>query len=196
MEIRILALDIATVTGMAFGIPGGEPEYNFHRMATKDSTDDEAVAEMIRWLNGLFKQYQPTHFYREATLPSSGMGKKTTHATSTRLISLHRAAGGVATLLGIPRNKRRDVYPQTHRKFFVGTARPENPKQATINRCKEMGWAPQDDNVADALAIWSFGCAELVPETALNMSPLFGPKGKPREPVEDTRLDDIPDIEF
>lgn len=190
MTIRILALDIATVTGLAFGTPGDQPYYFAHRMAKTGDDDDDAVAEMIRWLNGIFKTYQPTHFYREASLPSSGMGAKTTHATSTRLIGLNKAAGATAVLRGIPRSNRRDVFPQTHRKFFVGQARPENPKAATIKRCREMGWEPQDDNVADALAIWSFACAQIAPDTALDTTPLFSPR-KRREALEAACDDDI-----
>jgi hypothetical protein len=42
-----------------------------------------------------------------------------------------------------------------------------------MNQCRRLGWDFRDDNAADALAIWSYACALIDPQTALKTVPLF-----------------------
>ena len=51
--------------------------------------------------------------------------------------------------------------------------RRQEAKRATVERCRKLGWQCDDDNQGDALALWSFACAQIDPTQALMVSPLF-----------------------
>jgi len=47
-------------------------------------------------------------------------------------------------------------------------------KAATIAMCRLQGWEVENDDAADAAALWSWGCASLNPRLAPMTTPLFG----------------------
>ena len=40
-------------------------------------------------------------------------------------------------------------------------------KELTMRQCRAMGWEVEDDNEADALAVWHFMCSILEPKLAV-----------------------------
>jgi hypothetical protein len=46
-------------------------------------------------------------------------------------------------------------------------------KRETIGRCRALGIHVEDDNQADAIALWLFQCAQIRPQLGLRTSPLF-----------------------
>ncbi|TAI66204.1 hypothetical protein CWO89_09540 [Bradyrhizobium sp. Leo170] len=61
------------------------------------------------------------------------------------------------------------------RAHFLGTNRikRKEAKVLTIDACHRLGWAPADDNAADALALWHYQASLLEPRLAVQTSPLF-----------------------
>ncbi|TAI60697.1 hypothetical protein CWO89_39310 [Bradyrhizobium sp. Leo170] len=61
------------------------------------------------------------------------------------------------------------------RGHFLGTNRHKRKeaKAFTIDACHRLGWAPCDDNAADALALWHYQASLLEPRLAVQTSPLF-----------------------
>jgi hypothetical protein len=60
------------------------------------------------------------------------------------------------------------------RRFFLG----DNPKRKvakreTINGCRALGIDVQNDDEADAVALWLYACAQIRPQLGLRSSPLF-----------------------
>jgi hypothetical protein len=46
-------------------------------------------------------------------------------------------------------------------------------KAATIDRCRELGWNVNNDNEADACALWDYQIACLRPDLAYKTTALF-----------------------
>src|SRR5262249_27159381 len=61
------------------------------------------------------------------------------------------------------------------RRFRGGNSPRRNAKRYTIDKCRALGWAvaKRDEDAADACALWSYWCAQVAPETAIRVSPLF-----------------------
>lgn len=58
----------------------------------------------------------------------------------------------VAAEFGLPCE---DAARTTVLKHFVGHGRPKDAKIAVYNQCHRLGWRPQNDDAADAAALWS-----------------------------------------
>lgn len=188
----ILALDIATNLGFAFGEPGSIPESGSIRLAPSGSSNGTIGRGLLRWLTAFITEHAPSMIYYEVPLDPRHMGPKTTFATARILLGLPFLVETVAEARGI--FKLREVGVQDVRGFFVGQRRPKDKKEAVLARCRLLGWKPDDDNAADALAVWAFACAVEAPHASIETAPLFakGSRGDDR-PLSD---DDIPDIEF
>lgn len=182
----ILSLDIATRAGWAFGRPGEYPRSGSVRLAPPGSSNGTIGRGMLRWLTDFITVNQPSMIYYEVPLDPRHMGKKTTFATARILLGLPFLVETVAEARGI--FKLREAGVQDVRKHFCGTPRPADKKAAVLARCRQLGWRPEDDNAADALALWDFACAIEAPGAAIATAPLFQPAPEP-EPEE---IEEIP----
>lgn len=183
----ILALDIATRAGWAFARPGEYPLSGSVRLAPPGSSNGTIGRGMLRWLTDFITVNKPGMIYYEVPLDPRHMGRKTTFATARILLGLPFLVETIAEARGI--FKLREAGVQDVRKHFCGTPRPKDKKQAVLARCRQLGWKPEDDNAADALALWDFACAIEAPGAAIATSPLFAPAPEP-EPAEE--IGDIP----
>lgn len=72
-------------------------------------------------------------------------------------------------------------------KFFLGSAslKRDEKKKATIAMCHRYGWHVEDDNAADALAIWAQAECAVAPEATRRRGsgPLFIPPQTNAPPV-------------
>lgn len=169
----ILALDIASRTGWAFGRPGELPRAGSVRLAPPGSDIGLVGMGLIRWMRDFTQLEKVDALYIEAPVNPAFMRGKTSWETALMLISLFGIACATAEGLGIFRRRRANV--QDVRRHFVGESRPKDKKQAVIARCRQLGWKASDDNAADALALWSFACAIEAPRTEIATTPLFAP---------------------
>lgn len=177
----ILALDIATRTGFAFGRPGEFPRSGSVRLAPQGASNGMIGRGMLRWLTDFLAVNPVGALYYEVPLDPRHMGNKTNFATARVLLGLPFLVETIAEARGI--FKLREAGVQDVRKHFVGEARPKDKKAAVLARCRQLRWAPEDDNAGDALALWDFACAIEAPGTAIATTPLFTPPPEP-EPAE------------
>lgn len=65
-----------------------------------------------------------------------------------------------------------EVNIATIKKHFAGHGRAE--KNAMMARCRQLGWAVENDNEADAAALWCYAKSIRDPKWSPNGTPLFG----------------------
>lgn len=168
---EILALDLARRMGWSYGTPGTLPRHGSVTLGPPGSDIDTIGAAFVRWLTD-FKKLNPVDvLYVEAPVSASHMAGKTNATTLLNLYGLYALSVVIGKMAGI--GKRRIASVQHVRKHFLGTARPADKKKAVIARCRQLGWQPEDDNAADALALWDFACAVEAPGVAIATAPLF-----------------------
>jgi hypothetical protein len=169
----ILALDLARVSGWAFGEPGAEPLHGSIQFANKDASHEAVFYKAMVWVKEHLVIYAPDLIVWEAPLATSFTRGKTNTDTTTLLYGLPAIVGAIAYSFKIYDVRKADTAKV--RGHFLGC----NPKRAeakamTVKQCNVMGWQVADDNEADALATWSYMCALLEPKQAMRPTPLFG----------------------
>ncbi len=164
----LLALDVSSKrTGYAFGTDAGTPAPRASCWAMPGDGDlhraRAALATSIASLCGLI---HPAVVVIEAPLQIFGRSAHTAFV----LTALYGAASAAAHNSGAAVY---DANVQTWRKHFTGQARPDNPKQATIDRCKLIGWEPKNDDEADAMGLWHWGMSTYFRHWRQVGTPLF-----------------------
>lgn len=160
----ILALDVATITGVAVGATGGAPSawsVDLGQGRSEDYRFSQALVNTHR----LIEAHKPDLIAIEAAIG----GPKTSHFL----------VGLVACIRGCACNRRVRVESYNVaaiRRHFVGghvtsaaykhldPKRRKNEarkagKNLVMQRCRQLGWQCDDDNAADAAAIWDYACA-------------------------------------
>jgi hypothetical protein len=160
----ILALDLASVTGIAVGSPGGNPNaWSIDLGAGK--SEDFRFSQALVYTHRLIERHKPDLLAIEAPVG----GPKTSHF----LVGLVACVRGCA----FNRKVRIESYNiAAIRKHFVGghvtsaaykhldPKRRKNEarkagKNLVMSRCRQLGWDAEDDNAADAAALWDYSCA-------------------------------------
>ena len=170
----ILAIDLATTTGIARGIVGGTPAADTVAFAKHAGASNEAVfARALSWCSTYLQADPPDLIFVEAMLPPDAMKNETSRAVRDRLAGLQGIIRAVAYLRGVHKIEAATV--GNIRGHFLGARglRRDEAKRATVERCRALGWKCANDNEGDALALWSYACGQVDPTTALQVSPLF-----------------------
>ena len=142
----VLTLDLARSTGWCVGVPGTHPEYG--TIALRGQSQGRLYSDLTRWIYGLLRQHQPAEIVLEAPLGNAG-GSSTTRLAYGLAAHLHL----LAHEHGIPIREepvwrtRREVLGRSD--FPAGTAKSE-----VIAWCRSQGFAPSDDNAADAILLF------------------------------------------
>lgn len=160
--MKILALDVATTTGICVGVAGADPKA--WSVSLGEPPDDRRFSNALAMTQGLVQTHDPDVVVIEAPI-----GGK--HA-SAYLIGL------VACIRGCCFNRGRkalSVYPATVRKHFMGKAKTSRDfpgvkpakaklmiKKEILARCHLIGWDVPDLDAADAAAAWDWACATQV----------------------------------
>ncbi len=195
----ILALDTATTTGWAAGEPGGPPEFGSRRFEADNNA--EIFAQFRFWLNALAFRFKPKlivfeapyipvphqpRFQKAGTAWSPGRGPPPMNAKTIR-----RLVGLVALVECCASELRIECLEATTgeiSKFFTGRFRHggrEAKKAATVEMCRLYGWnVGNDDNAADALALWAMAEAKIDPVAGMRRGggKLFLPPAPAAEP--------------
>lgn len=171
----ILALDSATKCGWARGAAGvAVPQFGTADFS--GGSTGQVVYNFRHWLADIIIDLRPRVIVFESIYVPHGLVRNP--KTLRRLYTIAGEIEAAAYEASI------DVYEATASeisKFFLGTSRPlkrEAKKLATIEMCRQYGWDPQDDNAADALAIWAMAEAKFDPAAARRRGdgPLFIPR--------------------
>lgn len=158
--MRLLALDLATVAGWAYtrpAAPGNDPggvRYGAHRFAPRGCNDTSFFVAFETWLPVLLGEADPEAvIFEKPFISASGTNSRTTY----RLMGLCVLTELLASHHGVPR-----VYQIAHqavKKHWTGSGRAKKPDM--IHAARLRGFAPEEDNAADALGVLSYGMARL-----------------------------------
>ena len=169
---RVLALDLATVTGFAIGVPGANPRCGHVRFSKPGSTRAVAFRAFRDWLDdqwGKREEIPDLVVYESPAVPSFMAGK--TNIDTTRLLF-----GLVAHLEEWAHHKtelREATVSQVRAHFIGSNMKAKIAKPLTLERCRDIGWEVATTDEADAAALWSFQCSWLNPQLAWRHTPLF-----------------------
>ena len=149
--MTVLALDVATSTGWAFGSAGEVPQHGTFRI---DPTGDDLGrygVEFIKWLSAKIRELRPREIVFEAPI----LPAKTNITTTRKLHGLALLVECVANLEAVPCS---EISSGEWRRQFLGPYYPAKPtrddlKRAVIAACRGMGWNPRGDDDADALGL-------------------------------------------
>jgi len=175
----VFALDIATTTGWARGPVGGVPRCGSIRFAKPGASHLAIVGRALEWSIATFKPPLPDVVAIEALVPPQAMRGKT-NVDHDLLAMLHGVIMATLFLRGVYTVHRYPV--QTIRSHFIDLAAcgRGQGKVMVQEKCRALGWVTDyelNHDAADALACWSYQVALIYPQHAINVSPLFGPRG-------------------
>ena len=175
--MKILALDIATTVGIAVGDASGNPTA-WSETLGKKGQDDLLFSRSLVLTSKLIEQHKPDLIAYEGAVG----GDRTSHY----LVGIIACIRGCATNRGIP---LLGCNIGAIRKHFIGqhitsaqykhlrkgaakaTARAD-AKAAVQRQCKVLGWQADNEDAADACAVWSFAVGQTT--RAAKVGGLFG----------------------
>lgn len=176
---QILALDLARMTGWALGyVHDRVPMSGSIAFANADATMARMFSNARIDLRD-FLSLNPEIglvVFESPLLPMHMQGKTSINAIR-QLIGLASVVEELLYTLG--KYDVREARVSDVRKHFLGSNRNKRAeaKKQTIETCRRLGWAPQDDNAADALALWHYQASILEPKLAIQTNPLFRRRG-------------------
>ncbi len=165
----ILALDLATKTGWAYGKPDKRGPTAFGSLKFKGERP-AIYRELRRWLSDWIRA-QPGLIVFESAAPPIWMLGRTRFATTKLLIGMCEHVEELC----YERIELCDAMTSQVRAHFLGTNRIKRPeaKRLTIARCEKLGWHVANDNEADACALWHYQASLLSPEIAAGSVLMF-----------------------
>lgn len=154
--MRILALDIASATGVAFGCADDSaPSLSTLRLPGASELNEYGprLTAFRRGLIGLIADYRPERIWFEAPFIALNGGKIKNANSSRLLMILAGLAEQIADEFEIPTIETTNAEVRKH---FLGSAHGlrDELKLAMLRRCRLLGWEPNNDNEADAAGIW------------------------------------------
>lgn len=111
------------------------------------------------------------YVYEAPHVGGSGGGIIMNENTTIALIGMAFSVEVIGASLRIP-VKRGHV--GTWRKHFLGHGRPENPKQAALDRCRLLGWKVDGVDAAEAAGLFAWAKGKFDPAFRLETTPLLG----------------------
>lgn len=170
--MKILAVDLATFSGVAFGRPTEAPTtwtVDFGQWRDHDAR----LSQVLRWMRHMHSRLKP-----DLLVVESAVGGQDANALLIGMVACLRAQ---AKDLGI----QTVAYPvQSVRKHFIGkhmTARDfphlnqaaakKAIKGIVFARCRALGWEVQSLDAADAAALFDYACGQERKEHLLTTAP-------------------------
>lgn len=152
---RVLAFDQATNTGYAVDRPGGgdNPLCGSFRCDRDDDPDafGDSFVEFEQKVSDLIAVHAPDLVAFEQPMVVRGNNIKTTAQTIRLLFGYAAIIELVATRQGI---ECREINNTEWKRHFVGNGAASKPEVA--QRCRLLGWNPQNYDAADACGIWDY----------------------------------------
>ncbi|WP_120636044.1 hypothetical protein [Ruegeria sp. EL01] len=174
--MQIVALDLATNTGIAVGRAGENPKCwsislgdtpyvrGGMSQADKFKLESKRLNNALIMTQGLIQSHEPDLLVVEAAI-----GGKNASSFLIKLFGCVQGCAGNRRVNMIP------VYPATVRRHFMGKAKTSRdfphlkPAKAKLAikeeieaRCRLLGWDVPDLDAADAAATWDWACATQV----------------------------------
>lgn len=166
MAGKIIALDLASKVGIAVGEPGAVPLLWTHPLGRVGGTQDARFAACLRLTGDLIQAHgpgeivieKPIHGQRTRAKNARNPDALEAERTNFFLVGLRACVRGVANLHGVPVH---DHAVSTVRLHFIGHGmlKREAAKAAVMARCRQLRWAPDGEDSADAAALWDYACS-------------------------------------
>lgn len=178
MTDEILALDIASRTGICEGSPGAKPVI-YHQDFLKDHESgkgfdhlDKMASRAIVWMAERLQASLVRVVTIEAPPPEQALqGQTNARATAIKMM-LVGALAGTAAARGV-QVRYRNIGQV--RKFFIGKGNlaGDIAKPRVKRVCELLGWDPENYDQADSAALWAYECSVLAPTRCARPEPLF-----------------------
>ena len=150
----ILALDIATTTGWAYGQIGADPVWGSERMGGEGACAAAIFTTFDAWLRHFLDGLAPKIVYAEMPYISTKMPLAAERLYGFRALTEVRC-------FAADRDGPHWVPPAKITKLFTGLGQwpggRVEKKTATIRVCAQYGWQGLSDDEADALALFVYG---------------------------------------
>jgi hypothetical protein len=168
----VLALDLATVTGYAWGKPGTKPRFGHTRFAVKSGASRAQTYRHFRcWMQVFAESEYPDLIVYESPAVPSIMAGKTNINTIKLLMGLAEHLEEWA--YGSEIELREASVSQVRAHFIGQNLKSKIAKPMVLEACRARGWMCQTTDESDACALWDYQCCWLAPEIAHRNMPLF-----------------------
>lgn len=163
--MNLLALDIATTTGWAFGpiSEGSCPSASGHeRLAKAGASNERCWRSTFMWINAMLREHDPDMVVIEAKIKTPNMKGKSSPKVDERLGGMQSVIRAVVFMR--QRVTADQIPPATVRKQFLGLGNlpKDTAKKLVHSRCRELGWIDAGNlslDETDAMALWAtYGC--------------------------------------
>jgi Holliday junction resolvasome RuvABC endonuclease subunit len=185
----IIALDVASMTGIGEGSPWEKPDLYSERFRRPGDSYEESWGRAIGWI--ATKLQEPRQIYGTMYGPGEAVGKglirvaieapimtMATGDTNADALLITKCLWAVMGGFSHRRGALVRNYPaSTVRKAFVGIGKapkgsPDNfLKKQSKRVCNAIGWAPPNLDAADAAALWWYACREWAPDSVPDTRP-------------------------
>lgn len=184
----IIALDVATTTGVCEGRVGDDAAPSFYTLKLGREHDDheDSFARALRWIAERLTVSKPDAIYIEAPInPAAFLGKydaetgrmgmTTNPDTTIRLIGLWATMAAAAKVKGV---MYRRAAVGTVRKAFIGhgNLKGAEAKRRCFAMCNMLDWSPNNRDESDAGAVWYWAATQLDPNNAPIVTPMMQAK--------------------
>jgi hypothetical protein len=182
----ILALDIATKTGVCEGRAGETPRMYSVQFGKPGDEHEDAFERALRWVAERLQVSRPDAIFVEAPInPGAFVGRydeergkvtmTTNPDTTIRLMGLWAVLAAAVRLKGI-RYERVNV--QTARKLFIGVGnlKGQEAKRRCYDLCTLLGWDPSNRDESDSACVWNWGVTKIAPRLAPVITPMMHAK--------------------
>lgn len=161
--MKLIALDLASTTGVAIGDTGDRPYCHTERMGPPGSSHGQRFTQMLRMTKRLILQHEPDVIVVEQAIAGGVKGGQ----ERVQLAMGYRAA---VMITCFAQNLRVEEYAVSSiRKHFIGDGKMagRKAKAAVMARCRHLGWHAENDNESDAAAAWDYARARLTGRSTL-----------------------------
>lgn len=181
--MSIMCLDLASTFGFAIGDAAGVQAHGSFALPSTGANYGLFLKHYRRWLEAAIEKYQPKEICYESPI----LSPTTSIHTLRKLYSMGPRTEEIAQEHGLITSEANLTHIRVH---FVGHARAPKTvvckagcrakqcgrcraerrkwiKDTTITTCRRAGLRPEDDNDADALALFSFVMSTRVPNFEL-----------------------------
>lgn len=155
--MKLLAFDLATQTGVAFGEATGTPTAATEVLGVAGQPHGARFLQCFRMVKRYVRDFDPDVIALEQAIAFGPVGdaSRVQMAMGFRAAVLAVAHGyGIDTI---------ELSVSTIRRHFIGGAHipSAEAKQAVWDRCKMLGWKARNFDESDAMAVWEAARGEL-----------------------------------
>jgi hypothetical protein len=171
-EGRVLALDLATTTGWAYGAPGSIPIFGHMRFANPGASRATIYRNFRIWLEDRWNERDEQAdliVYESPAVPTIMAGR-----TNISTIKLLVGLGEHLEEWAHNKVELREARVADVRVHFIGkNMKSAFAKDETFKQCLRLGWMVETHDEADACALWDYQCCWLNPKLAAYTTSLF-----------------------